>query len=149
MPLVFIARCAKLPSAILMVLAVFCAGCGSESGAIVSGNVTYEGAPVASGQIMFTPADGKGPIVGGPIAAGAYSVSDVLPGQKVVQISSIEDAAVALSSEDLARAAQTGKPAAPPPRILVPPDAEGNGKTIEVKSGKQAVDFHLKKPAGR
>lgn len=132
----------------LVCLAALAAGCGTGGGTTVSGQVTYEKAPVASGQIMFTPADGKGPIVGGQISAGSYSVSDLSPGEKVVQISSIEDAAVILSSEDLAKAAQSGKPAAPPPKVVVPPDAEGNGATVEIKPGSQTLDFHLKKPAG-
>jgi hypothetical protein len=110
--------------------------------------VTYEGVPVASGQIMFTPGDGKGPIIGAPINAGKYQVDDVPPGQKIVQISSIEDAGAILSSEDLANAAKSGKPAAPPPKTLVPPNAVGNGDRIEIKSGRQTLDFHLKKPAG-
>jgi hypothetical protein len=124
------------------------AGCGTGGGTIVSGTVSYEQTPVASGQIMFTPADGKGPIVGGPISAGSYQLTDVTPGQKVVQISSTADAPVILTSEDLAKAAQTGKPAAPPPQNVVPPTAAGNGATVEVKPGRQTLDFHLKKPAG-
>lgn len=142
-------HCATAWSAgLVAVLAALVAGCGSGGGTTVSGSVTYEATPVASGQIMFTPADGKGPIVGGPIAAGSYSVSDLTPGQKVVQISSSEDAVVILTSEDLAKAAQTGKPAAPPPKVMVPPQATGNGATVEIKSGRQTLDFHLKKPPG-
>lgn len=137
-----------LLAALAAVMAAFAAGCGSGGGTTVSGQVTYEEAPVASGQIMFTPADGKGPIVGGPISAGSYSLSEVPPGQKVVQVSSIEDAPVILSSEDMAKAAQSGKPAAPPPKVMVPPNAGGNGATVEIKSGKQTLDIHLQKPAG-
>ena len=132
----------------LVCMAALAAGCGRGGGTTVSGRVTYEDAPVARGQIMFTPADGKGPIVGGEISAGSYSLSDVSPGQKVVQISASEDAPVVLTTEDLAKAAQTGKAAAPPPKVTVPPNAAGNGATIEIKSGRQTLDFHLKKPAG-
>jgi hypothetical protein len=133
---------------LVAVLAALTAGCGSGGGTTVSGLVTYQEAPVANGQIMFTPADGKGPIVGGQISAGSYSVSDMPPGQKVVQISSSEDAPVILTSEDLAKAAQTGQAAAPPPKVMVPPNATGNGATVEIKSGRQTLNFHLQKPAG-
>ena len=106
-------------------------------------------APVASGQIMFTPADGKGPIVGGAISGGSYSVSDVSPGQKVVQISSIEDAAVILTQRRPGQSGPNGKagrPAAESRRSLRMPT--GNGATVEIKPGRQTLDFHLKKPAG-
>lgn len=129
--------------------AAILAGCGSGSGTVVSGTVTYEGEPVAKGQITFTPADGKGPVAGDVIAAGKYRVIDLVPGQKVVQITSVEESAVVLSSADMAAAAASGKPAAPPPKVLVPPDAVGNGATVEVKGGSQVHDFPLKKPAGK
>jgi hypothetical protein len=140
---------ANVASATLIaILATLVAGCGNGSGTIVSGQVTYEDAPLASGRIMFTPADGKGPIVGGEISAGNYTLSDVLPGQKVVQISASEDAPVILTTADLAKAAQSGKPAAPPPIVTVAPNAVGNGTTVEIKAGRQSLDFHLKKPVG-
>src|SRR5262245_45958998 len=60
-------------------------GCG-DSGSVVSGTVTYEGTPLASGSISFAPVDGKGPTSGGPIKDGQYRVEGLLPGQKRVEI---------------------------------------------------------------
>jgi hypothetical protein len=121
-------------------------GCSSQSGATLSGSVTYDGTPVAQGSITLTPSDGKGPIAGGEIVAGRYTITGLVPGKKLVQISSTEESGVVLSSADLAKAAQTGKPAAPPPKEIVPPNAVGNGVTVEVQSGDQTHDFALKKP---
>ena len=131
-----------------LILGATVAGCGDGSRSVVSGTVTYEGEPVAKGQITFTPADGKGPIAGGEITAGKYRLTDLVPGQKVVQITAVDDSAPVLSSADMAQAAASGKPAAQP-KVLVPPDAAGNGATVEVKSGSQTHDFPLKKPASR
>jgi hypothetical protein len=122
------------------------AGCSSQSGSSLSGSVTYEGTPVAKGSITLTPSDGKGPIAGGEIVAGRYHITGLVAGKKLVQISSTEESGVVLSSADLAKAAQTGKPAAPPPKEIVPPNAVGNGVTVEVQSGDQTHDFALKKP---
>jgi len=129
-------------------LSLVLAGCGGP-GTVVTGNITYEGQPVEKGQITFTPADGKGPIGGGEIAGGKYSVSGLEPGQKVVQITATEDSTPILSSADMAAAAASGKPVAPSPKNLVPSDAVGNGATVDLKSGNQKLDFALKKPAGR
>src|SRR5690242_3556320 len=62
-------------------------GCGRGGAtATVSGTVTYEGAPLTNGSVSFAPVDGKGPTNGGPITKGRYRVSDLLPGQKRVEI---------------------------------------------------------------
>src|SRR3954451_19184404 len=60
-------------------------GCGGTRTA-VSGAVTYDGAPLANGTISFFPVDGQGPTNGGPISNGKYSVRDLVPGQKRVEI---------------------------------------------------------------
>ncbi|HZN36427.1 MAG TPA: hypothetical protein VFB80_21505 [Pirellulaceae bacterium] len=122
------------------------AGCGMDSGATLTGSVTYEGTPLAKGSITLTPSDGKGPIAGGEITAGRYSISGLVPGKKQVQIAAAEESGPPLSSADLANAAKSGKPAAPPPKEIVPPNAVGNGAIIEVQAGTHTHDFALKKP---
>jgi hypothetical protein len=53
-------------------------GCGPKSGlqkVVVRGKVTFNGQPVANGQIYFVPAKGtKGPVSGAPIKDGQYVV---------------------------------------------------------------------------
>ena len=131
-------------------MAVLLAGCGTGGEtASVSGNVTYEGQAVASGEITFSPADGKGPIASGPITAGKYNVGELTPGPKVVLITSVAETPRITSTEELQKAAEKGVRAAAPAAQLVPPDAEGNGQTIEVKPGSQQLDFTLKAPPRR
>ena len=64
----------------LAVLLVFAAGCGRNTGKVsIGGDVSYDGQPVASGTIIFTPVEGtQGPSTGGGIEAGRYQV----PAQK-------------------------------------------------------------------
>lgn len=62
----------------------FSAGCGPEPVVgIVSGNVTFDGAPVEKGSISFTPANGQGPSGGGEIVGGKYKCDAALGECKV------------------------------------------------------------------
>lgn len=133
---------------------VAAAGCGGGTGT-VTGEVTYEGTRVKSGHITFAPADGKGPTAGGPITDGRYSVENVTPGPKVVTVvASSEETPSVRSSEDGARMTPEQKARYDPKTGIisadtVPPDAEGNGKQVEVKAGSQEMNFALKKPPGK
>jgi len=77
------------------IVAAFCvlccaamAGCGEKSNrGTVSGNVTLDGQPIASGTIRFVPSDGGTATSEAMIADGKYSVS-VPAGEKRVSISS-------------------------------------------------------------
>ncbi|MFM8633657.1 MAG: hypothetical protein ACKOEX_02420 [Planctomycetia bacterium] len=61
-------------------LVVFAAGCGRTTGQVsIGGDVSYDGQPVASGTIIFTPVEGtQGPATGAGIEGGRYRV----PAQK-------------------------------------------------------------------
>jgi hypothetical protein len=135
---------------VTVLAATLLAGCGTGGQtSTVSGNVTYDGQAVASGEITFSPADGKGPIASGSISAGQYSVTDLVPGPKVVLISSVAEVPRVMSTEELQKAAEKGIRAPAPAAQLVPPDAEGNGQTIEIKPGSQQLEFTLKVPPRR
>lgn len=76
-----------------VVLAFTLAGCGSDPGrpklGQVNGKVTYKGKPVTSGEVIFTPATGKGNETGhvatGKIASdGSYSLGTFDPGDGAV-----------------------------------------------------------------
>ena len=61
----------KLVAALL--LSLFCVGCGDDGKYSVSGEVTYKGEPIPSGEIRFTPNNGnKGPMVLVKIKDGHY-----------------------------------------------------------------------------
>ena len=118
----------------------------------MTGSVSYEGQPVESGSITFLPADGQGPSAGAAITGGQYRVDEITPGEKTVQIVGLKEIAFARSSAEMAQqaeeAARRGTAAAPVEQASeIPADAEGNNATVEVKPGKQTLDFQLKRPA--
>lgn len=57
----------------------FTVGCGSSelSRAVVEGSVTYQGAPIEHGLILFYPLEGTpGPVSSAPIKSGQYTVTN-------------------------------------------------------------------------
>jgi hypothetical protein len=127
------------------------AGCDGNV-ATVSGAVTYEGQTVEKGAITFVPADGVGPVAGGTIAAGQYTVTGLRPGPKVVQVIAVKAVPFARNTEDMARRAAENKTKGDgsgliDPADTIPADAEGNNATHLVIVGKQTLNLDLKKPA--
>jgi hypothetical protein len=128
-------------------------GCGSST-ATISGEVTYDGQPVGDGSITLTPADGKGPVVGGEIREGKYAMTKITPGPKVARIEAYKKVNFASSSQEMMdRAAEAKKrgddSGLVEPADVIPPNAEGNNQKVEIKRGDQKLDFHLKKPTAR
>jgi hypothetical protein len=69
-----------------------------------------------------------------------------------VQIEASKEQVFPLSREEVARntAATRGKSARGGDTAkLIPPNAEGNNSQVEVIPGRQVLDFHLTKPAGK
>ncbi|HEY2412949.1 MAG TPA: hypothetical protein VGI40_11935 [Pirellulaceae bacterium] len=75
----------RISVALLTVIVVAIGGCGPATGT-VSGTVTVDGKPAASGVISFVPAEGAGAPVTVDIQGGAYTAQAVA-GSKRVQIS--------------------------------------------------------------
>lgn len=105
----------------------------------LSGKVTLKGQPLAKGTIEFSGAQGGGPLSGGTIENGQYTIaaeSGLKPGTYTVKISSIEEAG-------------GGSPAAPGPenasqvgKELIPAEFNINStKTVEVKTSGNSFDF--------
>lgn len=133
-------------SLIVGLVLVVCAGC-SDGRCPISGKVTFNSLPVQEGVISLEPADGKGPVVGGKIVAGAYAMTGraaPLPGKKLVRISA---------------ARKTGRriPAGPPlPRGTMTdeidryiPDTYNTRSTLTCDvspDGARQIDFDLKSP---
>ncbi len=85
-------------------LAVACGGCGSSSGRqAVTGLVTVDGKPLASGSINFQPAPGlKAPSAGAAIENGRFSIpadQGLLPGQYQVTIIGMQQTGRMLNDE--------------------------------------------------
>ena len=136
------------PLFVLALLAL--SGCGG-SGVGVRGEVTYEGQPVEKGSITFLPTDGKGQPAGAAITNGRYNLNAITPGPKVVQIEASKEQVFPLNREEVPRNTATrGKSARSGDSAkLIPPNAEGNNSKVEVAPGRQLLDFHLTKPAGK
>ena len=125
------------------------AGCGSACS--ISGDVTFDGKAVDNGSSTLTPTDGKGQVAAGPIRQGKYSIVDVTPGPKLVQISAVKPVPFARSSQEMADRAAAAKAKGNStgiidPADVIPDNAEGNNVTIEIKSGSQQFHFALKSP---
>ena len=142
-------RTASLLTATAIMLILFVAGCGQS--VVVTGQVTYEGKPVEEGSINFLPEDGQGPTCGGAINDGRYQATCPKPGRKIAQIVGIKKINFALTSEEMARAAEQAEARGDRTGIVeradvVPPNAQGNNTVVELTAGRQQLDFHLRRP---
>jgi hypothetical protein len=138
-------------SLVLGVSAALISGCG-QSLANVSGVVTYDGQPVDDGYITFTPTDGKGKDVGGPIVGGRYTVTEMPPGRKLVKVIGVRKVNFASTSEEMMRKASEARKSGNYDGLVDPADtiadnAEGNNTEVEIKAGDNTHDVHLKKTA--
>lgn len=139
---------------VVLVAVLGSSGCGSGGMATVSGTVTYEGEPVREGFVTFTPADGKGPDAGGPIAAGRYSVSGMTPGRKLVKVVAVKKVNFASTSAEMQAKGSAARKAGNydglvDPADTIPANADGNNVTLDVVAGSQTQNFQLKKPAAK
>lgn len=79
-------------SAAMVVVTLLLSGCGSSGPQTyaVSGNVTFDGTPVAEGQIIFRDEAGQISTAAGPITAGQFSFPSQA-GRKRVEITAMRD----------------------------------------------------------
>lgn len=120
----------------LVMAIVVAGGCGSgKPEGSVSGKVTYQGNPVATGSVNFLSTAGVGAqaaisngtySVNGPLATGEYSVYVAAP---------------------LPTPQPPGAKPTPPPKFEVPPkfqDAKTSGLKVTVKTGKNDLPIEIK-----
>ncbi|MGB9688853.1 hypothetical protein [Thermogutta sp.] len=120
-------------------------GCGKSSGVTVSGTVTFDGRPVEEGYLTLSPADGKGPSAGGPIKEGKFSISGVLPGEKIVSVTGGGKMQFPKSSEEMAQMAARGQQIQAAPQI--PPNARGNNQKVTITGqAQQTLEISLSSP---
>ncbi|HEY1067555.1 MAG TPA: hypothetical protein VGE52_15640 [Pirellulales bacterium] len=126
--------------ALALAASLFLAGCSGEVTYPVSGVVTYDGQPLANGNITFLPADGRGAVDGAPIVNGKYEMRIGHPGEKFVMVEAVDATAGPISSEEAnAKGRKPTKPA-----VVIPPNATGNNQKHTVKGGETALNFDLK-----
>ena len=121
-----------------------CLGCGSgdelprES---ISGTVTLEGKPLASGFITFSPTAGQPTQSGGVIADGAFSVprdQGPVPGPYSISIKAGATEAKLSPDEEA-----TGMPGHVPPQPIDPIPARYNSKTTLSAEVEEGGDNHF------
>lgn len=134
---------------LLLVLAVL-TGCAGNSTVPVTGSVTYEGKPLASGVIIFeTP--GARPAVGKIIEGKIVEVTTYRdrdgapPGEHKVAIQSVETGGAAITKHP----GDAGVPAGyMQSRSLIPEvygDPEKSGLTAALTTGENSLSFELKR----
>ncbi len=131
-------------AALLLLAVIVAAGCGQDIGGRIgiSGNVQFQGSPLATGTIEFVSADGS-QRSGATIERGLYSIpapKGLLPGKFTVRINCAQEAGPAPTGppgpESMGQAAKN----------LIPPQYNVNSTlTAEVtESGENEFDFDLK-----
>ena len=143
-------RVAMLRYGSVALIVVLAAGCESNM-ATVTGEVTYEGQAVGDGTITFLPADGKGQPASGKIVNGQYTVENLTPGPKVIQVVAVKAVPFARSSEEMAQRAAANRRRGDgsgliDPADVIPSNAQGNNATVDIKPGKQTHSIHLRLP---
>lgn len=130
-------RGSRVPAAVLLALALGCAGAGTGD---VSGTVTYDGKPVEQGAIAFVPADGKGPTAGATITDGKYTASKVPVGTAKVSITGVKVTGKKKMYDDpQAPLVQTAA------ELLPAKYNEATELRYDVQRGAQTKDFDLAK----
>jgi hypothetical protein len=108
-------------------------GCGGK-GISISGQVTLDGDAVENGYIAFIPADGLGPTAGARVQHGAYTVTIIRPGEKIVEVTAAPPQQPGGGSDP-----PTIKPAAP----LISSSTMGNNRHVTIDRTTRRVDMGL------
>ena len=127
----------------VFLVASLCTGCGEKAGPSVSGSVTYNGSPVASGSVAFS-STGEGRSFGAQIVGGKYTAETAYEGQYIALITADAIGAIPSSREDFERQRTANQSQAA--ALTIPENAEGNGQTVEITGGAQTLDFKLTSP---
>ena len=126
---------------------VLLAGC--EQTTTVSGTATYNGTPIESGAIMFSPVDDTGRNFGAMIKDGSFAIEEASPGMvKVIVTGQRKIDFLGTSSADAyAKGGKKQSTVRPGEDAdYIPLDAEGNGQEVEIKPGDQTLEFAIKGP---
>jgi len=136
---------------VLLVLLLFCslaAGCAKPKGSI-SGKVTYQGKPLTTGFVTFTPE--KGPAVTSPIdGEGNYRVEKVPVGAAKISVTAVsgtntESLRKVSNPKDPKEMMKALKPESTGLKIpLTYNDPDQSGLTYTVQQGPQEHDIQLK-----
>jgi len=130
---------------ILMIVVCVCCSAGCRRSDSLSGKVTYNDKPVEMGSVRFDSADGSGPAFGAQVVNGEYKADKVQLGRHMVYVRGLGKAPV-LTKEESIKLREKHDNRYGLPVDYIPENADGNGGTVEIKGGKQSMDFALKGP---
>ncbi len=133
----------KRLAAFPVMLVIIFGGCLSKSTGTVSGDVTFNGKPLEKGLITFSPTGNKGGTAGGDIVAGKFEVKNLVPAPYQVAVEAVpaEIKIVQPGSPESKRTLTDAEI-----RAMIDPlpaDTTGKQQSMEVKGGKQTLDFKL------
>jgi hypothetical protein len=126
----------------VLLAAIISAGCAKNQNPTVTGSVTYNGQPVESGYVSFSPT-ASGTSVGAKIVDGKYTAEKAHPGQFRVLVQATSGTPAPKTRVEAEKRAASRAAARP---NYIPENAEGNGQTVEIKAGEQTIDIALKGP---
>ncbi|MCD4728826.1 MAG: hypothetical protein K8R46_14300 [Pirellulales bacterium] len=146
-------RLNKFALAVAALCSVVCCGCGPSRPEIasVSGKVTYQGKPIASGRIGFHPEDGRRPAMAAIEPDGCYKLTTfdskdgALLGKHRVTIKSTRTVG-GLPLDGFNRDAKAAPASLPKLEWLVPEkysQKDTTPLTAEVEEGENTIDFDL------
>ena len=111
-------------------------GCADNGMVTISGEISFEGEPVADGTIGFFPVDGLGPSAEAVVIDGKYSVS-LTRGAKTVVIEAFRK---------VGEHYPWGKEAPPAPIFeeILPDEFQNNSKlSVEIDASRDDINFEL------
>lgn len=124
---------------LLGLIAASVLGCGS-SGTKIAGTVSVNDQPLRCGYITFYPVEGTKGMKGASVTDGVFTITDLPPGQWKALISGTPDVQLAQNRNgpNTLRIA--------PSKQAVTPTTKGNQTIVEIRPGKQALEFALQTP---
>ena len=131
-------RCALFALA----LCVLGGGCFSSSTGTVTGSVTFNGKPIDKGLITFSPTGSKGGTAGGDVAAGKFHVAGIVPAAYQVSVAAVPELKIVGPNDPEAKRTLSDAEI----RAMIDPlpaDTTGKEQSVEVKGGRQVLDFKL------
>ena len=141
----------KRTIALTAIAALTCIAAGCGSSAVVSGTVTYEGQAVQKDRLPFCRSTVFDQSRRRANRQRAISVETLSPERSLSKSLASGLSGFRSSSEEMDRLAKVAAARGDTTGIIeradvVPANAEGNNLTINLKPGRQTMDFHLKPP---
>jgi hypothetical protein len=121
---------------------VLTGGCFSDSTGTVTGTVSFNGQPLEQGLITFSPIGNKGGTAGGDILAGKFKVEGLVPAEYQVSVAAVPELKIVGPNDPEAKRTLSDAEI----RALIdplPPDTTGKEQPLQVKGGRQVLDFKL------